>query len=91
MSSTNSLRPLPCRTGLFIGVRESIAYLRDPDGFIAERHQQFGPVFGTTLFFRPTAVVGGPDAVEQFIDLRAASVKAHYQPPLPPYTQLMVL
>ena len=47
-------------------MRESIAYLRDPDGFIAERHQQFGPVFGTTLFFRPTAVVGGPEAVEQF-------------------------
>ena len=69
MSTTNSLRPLPCRTGPLIGVRESIAYLRDPDGFIAERHQQFGPVFGTTLFFRPTAVVGGPDAVEQFIRL----------------------
>lgn len=69
MSTTNSLRPLPCRTGPLIGLRESIAYLRDPDGFIAERHQQFGPVFGTTLFFRPTAVVGGPDAVEQFIRL----------------------
>ncbi len=67
MSSSNSLRPLPCRKGPWIGVRESIAYLRDPDGFIAERHQQFGPVFGTTLFFRPTAVVGGPEAVEQFI------------------------
>jgi cytochrome P450 len=50
-------------------VRESIAYLRDPDGFIAERHQQFGPVFGTTLFFRPTAVVGGPEAVDQFTRL----------------------
>ena len=69
MSTSNSLRPLPCRTGPLIGVRESIAYLRDPDGFIAERHQQFGPVFGTTLFFRPTAVVGGPEAVQQFTRL----------------------
>ena len=69
MSITNSLPPLPCRKGPLIGVRESIAYLRDPDGFISERHQQFGPVFGTTLFFRPTAVVGGPEAVEQFIRL----------------------
>ena len=69
MRTSNSLRPLPCRTGPWIGVRESIAYLRDPDGFIAERHQQFGPVFGTTLFFRPTAVVGGPEAVEQFTRL----------------------
>jgi cytochrome P450 len=72
MSTTNGLRPLPCRTGPLIGVRESIAYLRDPDGFIAERHQQFGPVFGTTLFFRPTAVLGGPEAVEQFIRLESS-------------------
>ena len=69
MGTSNSLRPLPCRTGPWIGVRESIAYLRDPDGFIAQRHQQFGPVFGTTLFFRPTAVVGGPEAVQQFTRL----------------------
>ena len=69
MSTSNSLRPLPCRTGLWIGVRESIAYLLDPDGFIAKRHQQLGPVFGTTLFFRPTAVVGGPEAVQQFTRL----------------------
>ena len=69
MSITHRLRPLPCRTGLWMGVRESIAYLRNPDRFIAERHQQFGPVFGTTLFFRPTAVIGGPTAVEQFIRL----------------------
>ncbi len=52
-----------------MGVRETIAYLRDPDGFIKQRHQQFGPVFGTTLFFRPTAVVGGVEAVEQFTRL----------------------
>ncbi len=52
-----------------MGVRETIAYLRDPDGFIKQRHQQFGPVFGTTLFFRPTAVVGGLEAVEQFTRL----------------------
>ena len=71
MSTTKSLRPLPCRTGPLIGVRESIAYLRDPDGFIAERQRQFGPVFGTTLFFRPTAVVGGPEAVAQFIRLES--------------------
>lgn len=66
MNALIQLRPLPCRTGLLIGLRESIAYLRDPDGFIADRNRQFGPVFGTTLFFRPTAVVGGPDAVQEF-------------------------
>jgi cytochrome P450 len=67
MTATAALRPLPCRKGFLIGLRESLAYLRDPDGFIAERAEQFGPVFGTTLFFRPTAVVGGPAAVEDFM------------------------
>jgi cytochrome P450 len=67
MTATAALRPLPCRKGLLIGLRESLAYLRDPDGFIAERAEEFGPVFGTTLFFRPTAVVGSPAAVEDFM------------------------
>ena len=59
MTAADGLSPLPGRTGLFIGIRESLAYLRDPDRFIAERTERYGPVFGTTLFFRPTAVVGG--------------------------------
>jgi cytochrome P450 len=67
MTATATLRPLPCRKGVWIGLRESLAYLRDPDGFIAERAAEFGPVFGTTLFFRPTAVVGSPAAVEEFM------------------------
>ncbi|MFM1798502.1 MAG: hypothetical protein RLZZ117_780 [Cyanobacteriota bacterium] len=67
MTATAALRPLPCRKGVWIGLRESLAYLRDPDGFIAERAAEFGPVFGTTLFFRPTAVVGSPAAVEEFM------------------------
>ncbi|MEB3335389.1 MAG: cytochrome P450 [Cyanobacteriota bacterium] len=66
MATIPALRPLPRRKGFLIGLRESLAYLRDPDGFIAERAEELGPVFGTTLFFRPTAVVGGPAAVEEF-------------------------
>ena len=68
MTAADRLSPLPGRTGLFIGIRESLAYLRDPDRFIAERTERYGPVFGTTLFFRPTAVVGGIQAVENFLE-----------------------
>ena len=60
MFAAAALQPLPCRKGLLIGLRESLADLRDPDGFIAARAAEFGPVFGTTLLFRATAVVGGP-------------------------------
>lgn len=68
MTAAETLKPLPGRKGPFIGIRESLAYLRDPDQFIAERTRRYGPVFGTTLFFRPTAVVGGVEAVENFLD-----------------------
>ena len=67
MTGETALQPLPGRRGVLIGLRETIAYLLNPDGFIAARTQEFGPVFGTTLFFRPTAVVGGPPAVEDFL------------------------
>ena len=36
MTAADTLSPLPGRKGLFIGIRESLAYLRDPDHFIAE-------------------------------------------------------
>ena len=72
MTAADTLSPLPGRKGLFIGIRESLAYLRDPDHFIAERTKRYGPVFGTTLFFRPTAVVGGVQAVEHFLDQERA-------------------
>jgi len=49
----------PGREGFLIGVRESIEYLVNGDQFIADRHGELGPVFSTTLFFKPTVVVGG--------------------------------
>lgn len=55
-----SLLP-PGRSGLpFIG--ETIAFLRDPD-FATKRHQQYGNIFRTNLFGRPTIYVAGADAV----------------------------
>lgn len=92
MTTTPALRPLPCRKGVLIGLRETLAYLRDPDGFIAERAKDFGPVFGTTLFFRPTAVVGGPAAVEEFMARERAiaesSLPAPFQALHTPYGAL---
>ena len=67
MVSGQVLRPLPRRQGFLIGLRESLAYLLNPDGFIAARTEELGPVFGTTLFFRPTAVIGGLPAVDDFV------------------------
>ena len=86
MTAADRLSPLPGRTGLFIGIRESLAYLRDPDRFIAERTERYGPVFGTTLFFRPTAVVGGIQAVENFLEQERPSPKAHCRQPSQPCT-----
>jgi cytochrome P450 len=67
MNAKTALRPLPRRQGFLIGLRETLAYLQNPDRFIATRTKELGPVFGTTLFLRPTAVVGGPPAVEEFV------------------------
>ena len=67
MTPQTALLPLPRRRGFLIGLRETLTYLLDPDGFIAARTKELGPIFGTTLFFRPTAVIGGPPAVEEFV------------------------
>ena len=49
-------------------MRESIAYLKDPDAFVAKRAETLGPVFLAGMFFRPTVFVGGPEAVDEFIN-----------------------
>lgn len=60
--STQPTLPLPPgRLGL-PAIGESIAYLRDPEGFIAKRQQQHGNIFKTHLFGRPTIALIGADA-----------------------------
>ncbi|MBW4442371.1 MAG: cytochrome P450 [Plectolyngbya sp. WJT66-NPBG17] len=51
----------PGRSGLPI-VGESISYLRDPARFIQQRQQQYGNIFKTHLFGRPTIALIGADA-----------------------------
>lgn len=61
--STPPTLPLPPgRLGLPT-IGESIAYLRDPESFIAQRQKQYGNLFKTHLFGRPTIVLIGADAV----------------------------
>lgn len=61
-SSTSQTLPLPPgHLGLPV-VGESIQYLRDPEGFIDRRQQQYGNVFKTSLFGRPTIALIGADA-----------------------------
>lgn len=60
--STKPTLPLPPgRFGLPV-VGESISYLRDPAGFMAKWQQQYGNIFKTHLFGRPTVVLIGADA-----------------------------
>merc|ERR1719487_2118895 len=58
---------MPVYTQPFGVIRESIAYLGNPDEFVAERAKTLGPVFRAGLFFRPTVFVGGPENVKEFV------------------------
>ncbi len=61
--STQPTLPLPPgRFGLPV-IGESISYLRKPEAFIKQRQQQYGNIFKTHLFGRPTIVFIGADAV----------------------------
>ncbi|MFN6455765.1 MAG: cytochrome P450 [Nostoc sp. EfeVER01] len=64
MTSFSTGRSLPLPPGRFglplIG--ESISYLQEPARFIGQRQKQYGTVFKTHLFGRPTIVLIGADA-----------------------------
>ena len=71
----------PGRKGFLIELRETIAYLLDGDNFIKERTEEFGPVFSTTLFFRPTVVVGGQKNVAELLEVEQSVVAESSLPP----------
>ena len=75
-------RPPPGKTGFLIELRESIEYLINGDQFIADRVAEFGPVFSTTLFFRPTVVVGGQRNVAEFLNVDADVAESSLPAPL---------
>ena len=76
------LNPPPGKTGFLIGLRESIEYLVNGDKFIQDRTEEFGPVFSTTLFFRPTVVVGGQKNVAEFLEVDSDIAESSLPPPL---------
>jgi cytochrome P450 len=57
----------PKKTGFLRRFRDTVAMFRDPDGTIAKRSEELGPVFEIYQFFKPVVVVGGQDAVKEFI------------------------
>lgn len=62
------LKTLPSRKpGPFRNLRDSLAYLKDPDRFVEERSKELGPVFQAFTFFRPTVFIGGREAVAEFV------------------------
>jgi cytochrome P450 len=69
--------PLPPRRnpGPFRKVRDFIDYMRNPEEFVASRAKELGPVFRTNLFFKPAVVVGGPEAVQEFITSKETTHK----------------
>jgi cytochrome P450 len=66
MGSENKPLP-PGKRGLPL-LGETLTFLKDGFGFVAERARQHGPVFRTSILGRDTAVITGADASGTFID-----------------------
>lgn len=57
----------PGSTGL-PGFGETLAFAKDPFGFIQERRARYGRVFRTSLLGHRTAILAGPEPIEAFYD-----------------------
>jgi len=82
-STVSAAKPLPAgRSGLPL-LGETLAFLKNGFGFVEERAHRFGPIFRTRILGRDTAVIVGPEASGEFIDLRhvqrEGAMPAHVQ------------
>jgi cytochrome P450 len=78
----NSRAPLPPgSTGLPL-LGETLPFLQNGFGFVAERAARHGPIFKTRILGRETAVLSGPDASGRFIDSEVQRTGA-----MPPHVQ----
>eukprot|EP00980_Cylindrotheca_fusiformis_P008160 scaffold1727_cov133-Cylindrotheca_fusiformis.AAC.63 len=61
--------PLPPsrKKGPFRGIRESISHLSNNQRFVRKRAEELGDVFLTNVFFQPTVVIGGKEAIQEFV------------------------
>src|ERR1041385_4781380 len=78
-----STAPLPPgRSGLPL-LGETLAFAKNPFGFIEERLAKHGRIFRTHVLGRKTVVVAGPEAAGRFIDgsvvMREGSMPPHVQ------------
>lgn len=75
-------RPPPGRRGLPL-VGETLAFARNPFGFIDDRLAEHGRTFRTNVLGRDAVVIAGPDAAGRFIDaadvVRKDSMPPHIQ------------
>src|SRR5262249_42257214 len=60
-------RDLPGRLGLPL-IGDTLAFVRDPAGFLQERARELGPVFRIHVFGAPTACFVGPEAFALVLD-----------------------
>ena len=70
MAETDSrkpLRELPARFSLPL-IGDTLAFVRDPAGFLQERARKLGPVFRIDVFGAPTACFVGPEAFALVLD-----------------------
>src|SRR2546426_9560836 len=56
------LRELPARFSLPL-IGDTLAFVRDPAGFLQKRARELGPVFRIDVFGAPTACFVGPEAL----------------------------
>jgi cytochrome P450 len=74
--------PIPPGTNGLPLIGETLPFLKDGFGFVADRTARYGPIFRTRILGRPTAVLAGPDASGRFIDSevqRSGAMPPHIQ------------
>lgn len=80
--SQQSPPPPPGSDGLPL-LGETLAFARNPFGFVEERLARYGRIFRSSVLGRRTAVVAGPEAAGRFIDpgvvMREGSMPPHVQ------------
>src|SRR5256712_1306592 len=76
------LRELPARFSLPL-IGDTLAFVRDPAGFLQKRAREVGPVFRIDVFGAPTACFVGPEAFALVLDdknvARAAANPPHVE------------
>lgn len=79
VTSDTALRALPSRFSLPL-IGDTIAFVRDPAGFLQDRAKELGPVFRIDVFGHPTACFVGPEAFAIVLDDRNVA-RAGANPP----------